>query len=487
MAVRELILLALDELQISSLMERALRAVDYDVAIVHDRSRLEKALDESSPALLLIGETFHAENGIEVAKGQLDRFPTLPILLYAEKDTTGTAKAVVNAGLSGYLYPPLKTDDIVDSVKRSLVRARHLGDWIRREVRETTSSLEKRAEISEAEKDRLESIIANIEDGVIVLDDRRSILLMNRVAREAFSLDGLDMTGRPVSEVSPNNDFQALLTKINDGGVKYYELNFDDGRVFNAQHTPIPGIGSAITMQDISYLKRIDQMKDDFVHTVSHDLRSPLTAVLGYAELVERVGPLNEQQTEFVHRIQGSVQNITALVNDLLDLGRLEAGFDTRRETVRIESILQYSLGLLDSLVRKKNIHLTQEIAKDLPPLRANPIRIRQMIDNLVGNAIKYAPDSGEIRISLQSEDHQIILQIADNGPGIPLAEQSLIFDKFYRASNVAETSRGTGLGLAIVKSIVEAHHGRVWVESKLDQGASFFVVLPAFEPKENQ
>ncbi|MCL4528989.1 MAG: ATP-binding protein [Chloroflexi bacterium] len=487
MAASELILLAMDESQILRLMERALRAVDYEVAIVHDMGGLEKVLDESSPALLLIGETFHGENGIEIAKKQLDRFPTLPILLYAEKDTTGTAKAIVSAGLSGYLYPPLKTDDLVDSVKRSLARARHLGDWIRREVRKTTSSLERRAEISEAEKSRLETIIANIEDGVIVLDEQKNTLMMNRVARSAFSLDELDITGKPVVDVISNTDFQALMTKADDGGVKYYELNFDDGRVFNAQHTPIPGIGSAITMQDISYLKRLDQMKNDFVHTVSHDLRSPLTAVLGYAELVERVGPLNEQQTEFVHRIQGSVQNITALVNDLLDLGRLEAGFDTRRETVQIENVLQYSLGLLDALVRQKNIHLTQEIARNIPPLRANPIRIRQMIDNLIGNAIKYTPEEGEIRISLQTEDRQIIFQISDNGPGIPLAEQNLIFDKFYRATNVAESSRGTGLGLAIVKSIVDAHHGRVWVESKLNQGASFFVVLPALAPQENQ
>jgi PAS domain S-box-containing protein len=487
MEQRELILLAMNEPQIRQLMERALRAVDYDVAIVHDRTGLDKALEESSPALLLIGENFDSQSGIEIAAEQLDRFPTLPILLYAERDTTGIVKAVINAGLSGYLYPPLKTDDIVDSVKRSLARARHLGDWIRREVRKTTSSLEKRAEISEAEKHRLELIIAGIEDGVIVLDDHKKILLINRVAREAFALDGLDVVGQAVSDVISNNDFQALMARSEEGGVKYYELNFDDGRVFNAQYTPIPGIGSAITMQDISYLKRLDQMKNDFVHTVSHDLRSPLTAVLGYAELVERVGPLNEQQTEFVHRIQGSVQNITALVNDLLDLGRLEAGFDTRRETVQIESILEYSLGLLDSLVKKKNIRLVKKIAKEIPPLRANPIRIRQMIDNLIGNAIKYTPDEGEIDVSLRAEDHQIILQVSDNGPGIPLDEQTRIFEKFYRASNVSETSRGTGLGLAIVKSVVETHHGRVWVESKPDQGASFFVVLPAFEQQENQ
>src|SRR5512140_618578 len=192
MADRDMILLALDESPTLALMERALRAVDYDVAIVHAHAGLVKALDESSPALLLIGETFDGRNGIQVSEAQLERFPTLPILLFAERDTAGTAKAVLKAGLGGYLCPPLRTDDIVDAARRSLARARHLGDWIRREVRLTTSSLEKRAQISESEKFQLESIFASIEDGVIVMDDQRRLILDNPAARDAFSLDGLD-------------------------------------------------------------------------------------------------------------------------------------------------------------------------------------------------------------------------------------------------------------------------------------------------------
>ncbi len=484
MADREMILLALDASPTLSLMERALRAVDYEVAIVHDFDGLIKALDESSPSLLMIGETFDGRNGIQVAASQLDRFPTLPILLYAEKDTTGTVKAVLQAGLSGYLHPPLRTDDIVEAAKRSLARARHLGDWIRREVKRTTTSLEKRAQLSEAEKSRLESIFSSIEDGVIVLDAGRKFVLINRIAREAFGLDDGDLTGRRIEDVISHTDLRALLAKSTDGAVKYYELNFDDGRVFNAQHTPIPEVGSAITMQDITYLKRLDQMKSDFVHTVSHDLRSPLTAVLGYAELIERVGPLTEQQQEFVKRIQGSVNSITSLVNELLDLGRLEAGFDSRRESVQVESILTYSLGLFDPTIRDKNIQLTQEVASNLPPLRANPIRIRQMIDNLLGNAIKYTPVNGKVSVTVRCEDRQIIFEVKDTGPGIPRDEQVRIFEKFYRASNVAGT-KGSGLGLSIVKSIVDSYHGRVWVESDVNQGALFIVVLPAYDLKE--
>jgi len=235
-------------------------------------------------------------------------------------------------------------------------------------------------------------------------------------------------------------------------------------------------------MQDISYLKELDRLKSDFIHTVSHDLRSPLTSILGYTELIERTGPLNANQTEFLQRLQGSIQHITALVNDLLDLGRLEAGFDTRRELVHLESVLKYSLDMFDAQIKKKGIQLSAEIAQNLQPLRANPIRIRQMMDNLIGNAIKYTPGEGVVRVSISMQDHQLILKVEDTGPGIPPDEQSHVFEKFYRATNAPEGVEGSGLGLAIVKSIVDSHQGRVWVESTMGRGSSFIVLLPTQE-----
>jgi PAS domain S-box-containing protein len=479
----ELILLALDQSPTLQLMERALRAAGYDVALVHDRASLNKALDESTPALVLIAELFAGETGITLSEQMLDRFPTLPIILYAERDTSGLAKAALRAGLSGYIYPPLRMDDIVEVARRSLERAGHLGDWLRREVKRTTSSLEKKAKLSESERARFEAIFANIQDGVIVVDDEQNVVLLNHAVREAFEIGTDPVGGRPVLEVITNPDFASLLSRSTDGVLKYHEINLDSGQVLNAQYTPIPRIGAAITMQDITYLKELDQMKNDFVHTVSHDLRSPLTALLGYAELIERIGPLNEQQHEFLQRIQTSVQHITTLVNDLLDLGRLEAGFDTRRESVQIGSVLKYTLDTFENQARAKKIALSSDTGSDLPPLRANPIRIRQMLDNLVGNAIKYTPSGGKVDVHAGLMDDQIILRVSDNGPGIPPGEQSRIFDKFFRATNVPDGVQGSGLGLAIVKSIVESHRGRIWVESNLGQGTSFFVVLPTYAP----
>jgi len=143
---------------------------------------------------------------------------------------------------------------------------------------------------------------------------------------------------------------------------------------------------------------------------------------------------------------------------------------------------LKYSLDMFDAQIKKKNLQLTQEMAQEIHSLRANPIRIRQMVDNLIGNAIKYTPNDGAIRVSISMQEQQIILKVEDNGPGIPPEEQSHIFEKFYRATNVPEDAQGSGLGLAIVKSIVDSHQGRVWVESSKGKGSSFIVLLPTQE-----
>jgi len=479
---KELVLLALDGPSTLQLMHRALSAAGYDTVTARDAGDLNQTLEGAKPALVLIGETFAGGEGLRLSAEMLERFPSLPILLYAAKGSSALAREAMKTGISGLLVPPLKTEAILETVEGSLRRASRLGDWLRREVKRSTASLEERARLTEAERSRYEAILSTIQDGVIVLDEQYRVLFLNPAARDMFQVTEKDPTGRALLDVIPHPDMRALLGRAASQPLKYHEINLDNGQVLNAQFTPIPGIGAAVTMQDISYLKELDRIKNDFVHTVSHDLRSPLTALLGYAELIERIGPLTDQQHEFLRRLQASVHHITSLVNDLLDLGRLEAGYDLRRETVWVNSVLKYTLDLFEEQARGKNITLTCVQAPEVPPLRANPIRIRQLLDNLVGNAIKYTPPGGTVHVSLAARDDQIIIEVRDSGPGIPRNEQNRIFEKFYRASNVPDGSPGTGLGLAIVKSILDSYQGRIWVESTPGEGAAFFVVLPAVE-----
>lgn len=482
MAKQDLILLAMDASPTMDLMAKALRASDFDIALTNDRVGMEKSAQEVIPALLIVGETLDGGDGFSAAEAILERFPTMPVIMYANANSPELTEKALKTGVSGYIHPPLRMDEIVGEVRRTLQRARKLGDWVRREVKRTTASLEQKAKISEAERSKLEAIISNIQDGVIVMDESHNILIANHTIFEIFRLNGTPILGRHVKEVIPNADLGALIDRARNGALKYHEINFDDGRVFNAQYTPLARIGGAVTMQDISYLKEIDRMKNDFINTISHDLRSPLTSILGYMELIERTGSLNDSQREFLGRLQVSVQHMTTLVNELLDLGRLESGFDTRREMVDLGNVLDYSLNVFDNQIKSRNITVTREAVGSIKPLRANPIRIRQMTDNLIGNAIKYTPQDGRVRIILSMQENQIVLRIADSGPGIPPEEQARVFEKFFRASNRPRGVEGSGLGLAIVKSIVESHHGRVWVESQPGAGSTFVVLLPAQE-----
>jgi two-component system NtrC family sensor kinase len=329
------------------------------------------------------------------------------------------------------------------------------------------------------EKSKFETILTQVQDGVVVLDADNRILMANQMVRNAFNLGDTDLTGKLFSEVFDQQDLLELIDDPQKQLTNRTEVSLEDGRVFGAQLTPIPDVGEAITLHDITYLKKLDRLKSDFVSTVSHDLRSPLTAILGYVDLLERVGPVNDQQRDFIHRVQISVQSITALVDDLLNLGHIEAGFDTRKELVQIDTILQYSIDSIKNRLAEKNLQLLTEVPKDLPRTMGNPIHLRQMIDNVIDNAIKYTPAGGIIQVQCQTEGSQIILQVIDSGVGIPPLDLPYIFDKFYRASNVACEVVGTGLGLAIVKSIVENHQGRVWVDSNLGQGAIFTIVQP--------
>ena len=337
-------------------------------------------------------------------------------------------------------------------------------------------------EDTEVERHKLEAIVTHIGDGVLVVGDDKRIILANQAICSAFGVYDANIVNQPLDYAFQD---EQLLEMFDESALEYpyrCELSLDDGRVMNAQWTEIPGVGSAVTMQDITHLKELDRIKSDFVSTVSHDLRSPLTAILGYVELINRVGPVNEQQSQFIERVQVSVRNITNLINDLLELGRIESGFDARKEFVPLPMIIQYSIDSLESSIMEKGHELVLDIPDRVDKVFGDPTRLRQLADNLISNAIRYTPQDGRIQITLKSENNQVIFQIRDTGPGIPPADQPYIFDRFYRASNINADVPGSGLGLAIVKTIVENHQGRVWVDSTLGDGSTFTVVLPVAE-----
>ncbi len=221
-------------------------------------------------------------------------------------------------------------------------------------------------------------------------------------------------------------------------------------------------------------------LKSEFVSTVSHDLRAPLTLMHGYATMLSMVGDLSDKQGEFVQKILSSVEVMSKLVDNVLDLGRIEAGVGLSVESVRVETVVRDVVGSYRPQAANKQITLEVDLREGMEPIEADPTLLRQAVANLVDNALKYTPAGGRVGVRAVQKDGQQLICGEDSGLGIAPADQARMFEKFYRArKREALREKGSGLGLAIVKSIAEQHGGRVSVESRLGAGSTFTLELP--------
>ena len=235
-------------------------------------------------------------------------------------------------------------------------------------------------------------------------------------------------------------------------------------------------------------VERASKFKDQFLSTMSHELRTPLNAILGFSDLLpdERYGPLNERQRRYVAHIHTSGQHLLSLINDILDLSKIEAGHvELSFESVRVETAFAEVLESLRPLADKKSQTLSQHGENGLN-VRADATRFKQVLMNLVGNAIKFSPEGGDIGLAACLIDGKVCVEVRDTGPGIPLEEQKRIFENFYRLRQSEQSTEGTGLGLAITQKLVELHGGELGLESQPGHGSRFYFSLPmAPSPRE--
>jgi two-component system NtrC family sensor kinase len=344
---------------------------------------------------------------------------------------------------------------------------------------------------SEIQRKKLGAILSQTDNPVLVLDDRRHFVVVNRAAQMAFNLPMEDeLIGQPVEETLRHKEaLQFASQRVGRNGHfnQRAELVTTDGRIFSASMTIIENVGRSIVMHDVTQFKELDKLKSEFVSVVSHDLRSPLTAILGYVQLMERAGPMNEMQQDFARRVQTSVANITDLITNLLDLGRLEAGLDLSLVDCAVDEILREIESDLRMSVKEKQLIWDMVVDDNLPKVWADHNRLQQAFMNLIVNAVKYTPSGGQVSVTAKAHDGQIIICISDTGVGIAPADQPYIFDKFFRSESVAQSHEGTGLGLSIVKSVIDRHDGRIWVNSRLGRGSSFTIVLPVMRSGDNE
>ncbi len=343
-------------------------------------------------------------------------------------------------------------------------------------------------EAAEGGRRRLAAILASTSDAVIVTDREDRILLLNPAAEADFELSASQTMGQPVSDVFSDAGLVSLL--MADGGKDVTrEIELPGGRVLYASASSISGEdghtgGRVAVLRDITYFRKLDEMKTEFVNTVSHDLRGPLTYMRGFVTMLPMIGELSPKQREYVEKILSGIDQMAKLTQDLLNLARIESDVDQLVQPVQIGGVVKGVVRSYQTHAASKGLGLHVDIAEGLPEVAGDPTLLRQAIANLVDNAIKYTP-GGKVNVRAYLRENQVAIEVQDTGPGISQADQVRLFERFYRVRRRDSMEiKGTGLGLAIVKSIVERRHGgRVWVESKLGAGSSFIMVLPIERP----
>jgi PAS domain S-box-containing protein len=337
---------------------------------------------------------------------------------------------------------------------------------------------------AESGRQRLEAILASTPDPVLVTDSQNRLTVVNPAAWQVLGLDPGASQGQPVEQAVKHERLLALLNS-SAGENLSAELALPDGQVYLATASSLVAdgrrVGRVCVLRDVTHFKELDSLKSDFVSTVSHDLRSPLTLIRGYATMLQMVGDLNEQQSGYVRKILDGVESMSRLVNNLLDLGRIEAGVGLQLETQPVQEVIEQAINTLQLQAAQKRIQLVTELPQEpIPLMDADHALLQQALHNLLDNAIKYTDPGGEVRLSLQMKAGQILFEVQDTGIGIAPADQHRLFEKFFRASRKGiKAERGSGLGLAIVKSIAERHGGQVWVESQLGRGSKFTMAIP--------
>jgi len=342
---------------------------------------------------------------------------------------------------------------------------------------------------AEAGRQRLESILESAPEPMMVFDEEMRLLLVNPAALQTPGLIASGAEGQPLKDVVKLQELAELLAAPMEQRGTTREIPLANNKVYYVSIAPVNAdgrsIGRVCLMRDITHFKELDQLKSDFVSTVSHDLRSPLTLMRGYTTMMQMVGELNEQQKGYVQKITTGVDNMARLVNNLLDLGRIEAGVGLQITQVNVRAVVEDVIGQLSAQAAQKDMKL--EFVDAAKPrevvIEADQALVQQALYNLVENAVKYTPVNGRVSVKMELRGERVLMQVQDSGIGIAPLDLPRLFEKFYRSGRrEAFAQRGSGLGLAIVKSIAERHNGRVWVESQLGKGSTFYLEMPVHQ-----
>ncbi len=347
-----------------------------------------------------------------------------------------------------------------------------------------------------AEKTKTEAIIFSIHDGIILTNYNGDILLINNRAKEILGLK----SGEPLENQNIfsllDKKLQPVFETIIKEPNKYIELDLSTenfSRIYQTSAVPVTTlkgekIGLVSILHDITLEKELDRLKDDFLHSITHDLRNPMTSIRGFIKFLSdgTAGELNEQQKKMLEIMDRASYRLLGMINDILDIAKLEAGkMELKIEPVDLVSLVKSVLEIAQPQYERKKINVKFITQKPQVYANVDGRLIERVYTNLLGNAIKFTPEEGTITIYLEETDEKIFSYVQDTGEGIPPEYINTIFEKFAQVKN--KSKGGTGLGLTICKYVIEAHKGKIWAESELGKGAKFSFFIPKINVSNEQ
>jgi len=425
---------------------------------------------------------------LEEIKKHDDQIVSVMITAYA------TIEAAVDAtkhGAFDFLAKPFTPSELITLVDKAL----HVR-WLRLEASRLREQRERDLLALDQERSQTRTILNCMVDGLMVFNSDRQIVLTNPAADSLIGRSSRLPVGETLVSVLPDHTLTAFMEKAWGAAPDAYammseEIPVDDNgteRTLMANVAPVRNPkgemrGLAVVLRDISQLKALDRMKSQFVLMVSHDLKAPLAAIEGYLDIIlsGAAGDDEDRHRAMLERCRERAHSLQDLIKDLLDLTSLESGKISRQlEPVNLADVVNRCADLLKVSADERGIAIRVDTPEGLPAVEADVREMEQVFNNLISNAIKYNRPNGEVRVSLTAGDGYLRADVADTGIGIPEDDLCRVFDEFCRVRS-EETSKisGSGLGLTIVKRIVEAHFGRVEVESEWGKGSVFSVLLP--------
>jgi signal transduction histidine kinase len=352
------------------------------------------------------------------------------------------------------------------------------------------------------EKQRDEAILVSMGEGLIAVDEKADVVLMNPVAASMLELgDAAAMIGHgiqdkvklyPVGEKTPLAPSKMPLPVVLKTGERLndvfaYHDKTDHQALFNVSAAPIvldsKIVGAIAVLRDVTKEKEIDRMKTEFISLASHQLRTPLSAIRWFSEMLVAgdAGKLEPEQLEFANNIADSTERMIALVNALLNISRIESGrIMIDPKPTDLKELVGGIVNDLKAKIEERQQTLIISVHDDLPKINLDPRLIGQVYLNLLTNAVKYTPKGGEVSVFVSKKGDQVVSQVTDNGYGIPKEQQGRLFQKFFRASNAVKVETdGTGLGLYLIKAVIESSGGKIWFESEEGKGSTFWFSIP--------